>query len=145
MSDALSFMPAMKISASGLDAQSRRMEIIAGNVANAGATTGPDGKAFRRREAVFSAQLQNAMRRGETRRELAGVQIERIALDERPLQRVYRPGHPHADKDGYVTMSNVNTVEEMVDMMSASRAYEANLAAIKTAKTMAQQALGMLK
>ncbi len=145
MPDALSFMPALNISASGLDAQARRMEIIASNVANAGATTGPDGKPFRRREAVFSAQLQQALGQGGARRELAGVRIERIALDKRPPKQVYRPGHPHANADGYVSMPNVNTVEEMVDMMSASRAYEANLAAIKIAKNMAQQALGISK
>jgi flagellar basal-body rod protein FlgC len=145
MPDAITLVPAMKISASGLTAQSRRMEVVAGNVANAGATQGPDGKPFRRREVVFSAQLQNAMGRDGVRRQLAGVQIDRIALDSSPMPRVYKPGHPHADADGYVTMPNVNTVEEMVDMMSASRAYEANLAAMKTAKAMAQEALGMLK
>lgn len=143
MSDGLSLIPAIGISASGLDAESRRMEVIANNVANANSSAGPDGKVFRRKEAVFAEKLEKAIGKGASGTVGRGVEVKEIAEDMRPLKRVYKPGHPDADKDGFVTMSNVNPMEEMVEMMSATRAYEANLAAIKAAKAMAQQALAI--
>lgn len=145
MSD-LTIIPAIKISASGLDAESRRMEVIANNVANAQTTRDADGNVFRRKEVIFAAKLAAALgSEGQAEKKLQGVQIDGIVPDTRPLQRVLRPGHPDADEEGYVTMPNINPVEEMVDMMSASRAYEANLAALKTAKTMATQALDIMR
>jgi len=136
-------MPSLGISATGLDAESRRMEVIADNVANAHSTAGPDGKTYRRKEVVFTSHLENAI--GGGNRTLGGVRVSDVIEDPRPLRRDYRPGHPDADSDGFVTMPNVNMVEEMVDMMSASRSYEANLAAVRTAKAMANQALEILK
>lgn len=145
MGDSGSWIPALSISSSGLDAEARRMEIISENIANANTTAGPNGKVFRRKTVVFATRLADAMGTEGQRRAGAGVEIAGIEEDSRPPKLVYRPGHPDADKDGYVRMSNVNTVEEMVDMMSATRAYEANLAAIRAAKTIATQALGISK
>jgi len=145
MSD-FSLMPALGIRATGLDAESRRMEVIANNVANAQTTRGEDGRVFRRKEVIFAARLAAAIgAEGDAERQLKGVEIQRIVEDPRPPIRVYRPGHPDADPEGYVTMPRISPVEEMVDMMSASRAYEANLTAVRTEKQMAQQALDILK
>ena len=136
-------MPAIGISATGLDAESRRMEVIANNVANAQTTRGPDGKVFQRKEVIFAARLSDAIGVSE-REKLQGVELRKIVADDRPPKVVYRPGHPEADENGYVTMPNVNPIEEMVDMMSASRSYEANLAAVRMSKNMASQALDIL-
>ena len=145
MSDEFGFMPAMKISSSGLDAESRRMEVIANNIANANTTAAPGKRLFRRKQIVFAAKLSEAVRQAGQTREVAGVDVKGVQEDSRPEKLVYRPGHPDADKDGYVRMPDIQVVEEMVDMMSATRAYEANLAAVKAARTMATQALGILK
>ena len=145
MSD-ISIVPAMRISASGLDAESCRMEVIANNMANAQTTRGENGKVFRRKEVIFAAKLASEIAADEkATRNLKGVQVKAIVEDSRPMQRVLRPGHPDADEEGYVTLPNINPVEEMVDMMSASRAYEANLNAMRTARSMATQAIDMLK
>lgn len=141
----ISLMPSIGISATGLDAENRRMEVIANNVANAQTTRDANGKVYRRKAVVFAAQLADAIRSGGIERRGKGVRVQKIVEDNRPLSRDYRPGHPNADEQGYVTMPNVNIMEEMVDMMSASRAYEANLAAVRTAKSMANQAIEILK
>ena len=141
----ISLMPSLGISASALDAETRRMEVIANNVANANTTRDANGKVYRRKEVVFAAQLADAINSDGTGKQFKGVSVQAIVEDGRPMNRDYRPGHPDADANGYVTMPNVNTLEEMVDMMSASRSYEANLAAIRTAKGMASQALEIIK
>jgi len=142
----VSLMPSIRISASGLNAENRRMEVLANNVANAQTTRDAYGNVYRRQEVVFAAGLANAVNAAVAGdKQLSGVQIDQIVQDDRPLNRDYRPGHPDADTEGFVMMPNVNILEEMVDMMSASRAFEANLAAIRTAKTMAQQAIEILK
>ncbi len=138
-------IPAIRISASGLDAESRRMEVIANNVANAQTTRGKDGKVFRRQEVVFAAKLVREMERQGTADGLGGVEIQKIVEDGRPPKRVYRPGHPEADGEGFVSLPNINVVEEMVDMMGAARSYEANLAAIKMSRGMADRAIEMMK
>lgn len=137
-----SLVPAIRISASGLQAESLRMELAANNAANAHTTRGPDGKPFRRQEVVFAVELDRAGGRSVAGQPLTrGVRVEKIVPDLRPPKRIHKPGHPDADADGFVNMPNVNPVEEMVNMMSASRAYEANLAAIKSATEMARKAL----
>lgn len=142
----ITLMPAINISATGLSAESRRMEVIANNVANAQTTVGEDGKVFRRKEVVFAAKLAAEIgEMGNAESNFKGVEIKQIVDDTRPPKMVYRPGHPDANEEGYVTLPNINQVEEMVDMMSASRAYEANLTAMKTAKGMANQALDILR
>jgi flagellar basal-body rod protein FlgC len=141
----ISLMPSIGISASGLDAETTRMEVIANNVANAQTTRDANGKVYHRQEVVFAARLDQAIHSGGSGKRPSGVQVQKIVDDKRPLVRDYRPGNPDADENGYVTLPNVNTLEEMVDMMSSSRAYEANLAAVKTARSMASQALDILK
>ncbi|MBN2164446.1 MAG: flagellar basal body rod protein FlgC [Pontiellaceae bacterium] len=137
----ITLMPGIGICATGLEAESRRMEVIANNVANAQTTRGPDGKVFRRQDVVFGQKLNDAFGKKDS---MAGVEIRDVVEDNTPGRRVYRPGHPDAGPDGYIEMPNVNTVAEMVDMMSSSRAFEANLSAMKTSRTMATKALGIL-
>lgn len=137
-----SFMPALGISASALEAQCRRMEVIANNVANSQTMHGPDGKPYCRRDVVFAAKLDRRLRqRGSGQLGLQGVEVKEIVEDNTPFKRIHRPGHPDADAEGFVNMPNVNPMEEMVDLMTVSRAYEANIAAMKSSRTMAQKAL----
>lgn len=143
MSEHISLMPSLGISSSGLDAESRRMEVIANNIANANTTADANGRVFRRKQVVFAEKLSNEISRTTGKKTPAGVEIGREVEDPRPPKRIYRPGHPDADKDGFITMPDINTVEEMVDMMNAVRSYEANLAAVRVAKKMAEQALGI--
>ncbi len=141
MSD-FSIFPVLGISANALDAQAQRMRVIAGNLANAHTTEDANGNVYRRREVVFAEQLnRNLQNRKQGSETLRGVRVDRIVEDQSALQRAYRPGHPKADADGFVTLPNVNPMEEMVDMMVASRSYEANVAAMKTAKSIANKAL----
>lgn len=124
---------AMEISSTGLRAQRIRMNVIANNIANASTTRGPNGKCYQRQQVVFSTVLDEESR-GK------GVSVSDVTNDRRAPLRIYNPQHPDA-KNGYVDMPNVNVVEEMVDMISASRAHEANVMAIKAARGMAMKAL----
>lgn len=126
----------LTISASGLEAQRVRMNIIAGNLANAQSTHSPEGGPYRRKDVVFSEILDSVSGKGS-----GEVQISGIIEDQRPFQMIYDPQHPDADAEGYVQLPNVNLLEEMVNMMSASRSYEANVTAINSAKSMAHKAL----
>lgn len=143
MSDQISLMPSLGISSSGLDAETRRMEVIANNIANANTTADASGRLFRRKQVVFAEKLTDEISKVTGRKNPAGVEIRGEVEDMRDPKRIYRPGHPDADKDGFITMPDINPVEEMVDMMNAVRSYEANLAAVRTAKKMAEQALGI--
>lgn len=117
------------VAGSALTAQSQRLNVVASNLANADSATGPDGKPYRARQVVFSTLPME----GDAH---AGVRVMGVVDDPSPMRRVYEPQHPMADKDGYVTMPNVNVVEEMVNMISASRAYQNNVEAMNTAKTL---------
>lgn len=141
----MSFFDSMNISASGLTAQRLRMDVISENIANANTTRTSDGGPFNRRTAVFepavqanfAAALSGAM--GGTSRaggQGRGVRVSRIATDDHPGPRVYDPSHPDADGEGYVQMPNVNVVMEMVNMISASRSYEANITAMNITRGM---------
>ena len=134
------------ISASGLTAQRLRMDIISENIANVNTTRTEDGGPYRRKIPVFSEKngsfnqiLNNKMGKGSN--EVRGVEVNSINEDQSPLKMKYDPQHPDANENGYVAMPNVNISSEMVDMISASRAYEANVTALETAKDMAKQAL----
>jgi len=120
-----------QVSASALAAQRQRMNTIASNMANAQSTRTAEGGPYRRQDVVFSADLQPGDESG-----LEGVKVSSIVRDESPFKMVYDPGHPDADKDGYVAMPNVNVIEEMVNMMMASRAYESSVTAFNISKTM---------
>jgi len=132
---------AYAISASGLRAQRLRMDVIAANLANAQSTRSPDGGPYRRHEVVLEAQPTSGTFEDALNSSNPGVRVARIVADDRPPQLVFDPGHPDADAKGYVAMPNVNVVTEMVDMMAATRAYEANVAALNATKRLLEAAL----
>lgn len=119
----------MRISASGLSAERLRMDTITSNITNATTTRGEDGKPYVRKIAVFQENLDEA-------KKLNGVKSVGIVNDESPLKSVYDPTHPDADEEGYVLMPNVNLLNEMADMIAASRAYEANVDTLNASKSM---------
>jgi flagellar basal-body rod protein FlgC len=140
------------VSATGMAAQRLRMDTVASNLANADSTLGP-GQAYRRRmvslaEAPSGPQFQLSAPEGVRQQPgegtMHGVQVTAIVEDESELRREYEPGHPLADAEGYVTKPNVNTVTEMVDMIAASRSYQANVSAFEATKSMARSALRIL-
>jgi len=133
----------MKISASALKAQRIRMNAISSNLANVETTRTPDGGPYRKREVVFQATQLDFSDALDTRMRDAsqGVKVAQIQASNLPPRMVYDPSHPDADASGQVAMPNVNLVEETADMMSASRAYEANVTVVKSAKRMALKAL----
>lgn len=128
------------ISASGIFAQRTRMDVVANNIANADSTRTPEGGPYRRQSVSFSTVYQNAI---AGRVAPAGVRVDTVTEDPTEYKTVYDPGHPDADANGYVKMPNVNVVEEMVDMVSATRAYEANVTALNATKSMIASAIDM--
>lgn len=130
----MSMFNALKISSSGLTAERLRMDTISSNIANVNTTRGEDGKPYVRKIAVFKEVLDN--KTGG-----AGVKAEKIVDDPSPLRKEYDPSHPDADEEGYVTLPNVNILNEMADMISASRSYEANIDTLNANKSMFMKAL----
>ena len=128
----------LKVCASGLKAQRTRMEIIATNLANAHTTRTEEGGPYRKKDVVFTAgDISESKGFGRMLTEkLDGVTVEEIAESSKPFEKVFDPGHPDADKEGYVMFPNVNLMEEMADMVAATRAYEANINAVNTTKEM---------
>jgi flagellar basal-body rod protein FlgC len=141
----MDFLSALNVSASGLAAERERVDLATSNLANAESTRGPDGLPYRRKDPVLEAvKFESAL--GEASGEAGvGVQVSRIAEDTTPGRKVYSPGHPDADADGFVTFPNVNPVHEVVNLMSAQRGYEANATAVDTLKGMASRALDITK
>ena len=142
---------AIDISGSGLSAERLRMDVTAENLANAQTTRGANGQPYRRKEVVlqeapgsFGATLSSVMGGGPNSSG-GGVHVAGIVEDSTPPKRIYDPGHPDADAQGYVSMPNVDTVSEMVDLISASRAYEANVTAMQAAKQMFSRTLELLR
>ena len=145
---------ALNVSATGLTAERLRMDVTAENLANAQTTRGADGQPYRRKEVVlaevqsggFGSQLAKAIGAGSASgSQPGGVEVAGITQDQTPGKLVYDPGHPDADAKGYVRMPNVDTVAEMVDLISASRAYEANVTAMNSAKQMFSKTLDLLR
>ncbi|MEJ2642732.1 MAG: flagellar basal body rod protein FlgC [Desulfosarcinaceae bacterium] len=141
----MDFMKSLDVSAAGLNAQRIRMNLISHNLANVNTTRTAEGGPYKRKDALFEtveppADFKEAL---HSRMEayLRQVQVSEIREDNRPPIRKYDPTHPDADESGYVSLPNINVVEEMVNMMSASRSYEANVTAVKTTKDMAMTAL----
>ena len=130
---------------SALDAERVRMDVIAGNIANANVTKGLDGKPYQRQEVSFESVLRNQQDSDAPEAGSQMVRIARVQKDTRPPRLVYNPGHPDANAQGMVAMPNINIHEEMVDMISSSRSYEANLAVVKNARSMAMQDLAIGK
>ncbi|WP_045219205.1 flagellar basal body rod protein FlgC [Desulfonatronum thioautotrophicum] len=141
----MDFMTALDIGASGLSAERTHLNIISMNLANVNTTRTPEGGPYRRKSVVFQATpldspFTKAMR-SELEREVQGVKVSGVVTDQRPLRRAYDPGHPDADGQGYVSLPDINVVEEMANMMTALRTYEANAATISSAKAMFNKAL----
>lgn len=134
---------ALRISASGLSAERLRMDTIASNIANATTTRGENGQPYRRKIAVFQENLNRELnlKTGENEDNMLGVKAVGIQEDQSELRRMYDPSHPDADEEGYVTMPNVNILNEMADMIAATRAYEANVTTMNSEKSMFLKAL----
>jgi flagellar basal-body rod protein FlgC len=123
----MSMFKIFDVSGSAVSAQSQRLNVVASNLANADTVAGPDGKAYKARHVVFQTELMGEMG-------AAGVRVSSVGEDNTLGRRVHDPKHPGADAEGYVTYSNVNTVEEMVNMISASRSYQNNVEVMSTSK-----------
>lgn len=121
-----------QISGSAMQAQSQRMNVAASNLANADSVAGPDGQPYRAKQVVFEARGRDGS---------AGVGVSKVVEDAMPLRREYRPGDPNADDQGYVSLPNVKPVEEMVNMIEASRSYQANVEVLNTSKQMMTKTL----
>ncbi|MGE5650140.1 flagellar basal body rod protein FlgC [Noviherbaspirillum sp. UKPF54] len=125
----MSLFNIFNVAGSAMSAQSQRLNVVSSNIANADSATSADGKTYRAKQVVFSAvPTENAA--------ATGVKVQQVVEDASPLKMVYDPKHPQADEKGYVAMPNVNVVEEMVNMISASRSYQTNAETMNTAKNM---------
>ena len=133
------------IAKTGLDAEQTRMSVISNNLANVNTTRTREGGPYRRKEAIFAAQpLEESFKKvlaDRQKKQLSIVKVDRVIEDSNSPVMKYDPQHPDADEKGYVAMPNINVMEEMVNMISATRGYEANVTALKAAKDMASRAL----
>ena len=143
----MDLIPGLQSSASALHAERIRMEVISSNIANANTTKAENGEPYRRQLVHFDTVLRNKMGRNNdvASNNLSQVEATKIIEDSRPFREVYQPGHPDANEDGMVQYPNVHIHEEMADMISASRAYEANMAVIRTSRSLAMQTINMGK
>ncbi len=146
----MSLFGAIAVSASGMEAQRARAEVITENLANADTTRTPDGGPYRRKDAVFTtsspaSSFSEAMSLASYSGMADGVSVSEITVDDRDPDRRYIPGHPDADAGGYVSYPRINPAEEMVDLMSASRSYSANVAAISSVKDMIARSIDLFK
>lgn len=140
----MSLMDIFSVSGSAASAQSQRLNVVASNLANADTVAGPDGQPYKARQVTFQTQLMGAgAGLGGVGPTAAGVTVSAITEDQSVGRRVHDPKHPSADADGYVTYSNVNAIEEMVNMISASRSYQNNLEVMNTAKSLMLKTLQM--
>ncbi len=140
----MSFLQSLNISGSGLTAQRLRMDVISENIANIDSTRTEAGGPYRRKMVILSStgDFQSMLMKNINKNEVnAGVEVTDIVEDESDFKLVYNPEHPDADENGYVSMPNVDSLKETVDMMEAYRAYQANITALNTAKQMAVKAL----
>lgn len=141
----MGFYNSIEISASGLSAERLAMDVIANNIANANTTHAPGGGAFKRQLVVFGEKQNGAGGDEANAPDGGGVQALGIVQDTTPDRLVFDPSNPDADPRGYVHYPNVSVVKEMVDMMAASRAYEANVSAIQESRNMSNAALNLLR
>lgn len=143
----MGYFSAFDISASGMTAQRLRMDTISQNIANVNTTKTENGTPYRRKTVLFQERTQDVpfseFLSQSSKEQIAGsgVRVTKIVEDQTPFKKVYEPGNPQADKDGYVQMPNVDTVTEMVDMISATRSFEANVTALNATKSMMMKAL----
>ncbi|WP_339878921.1 MULTISPECIES: flagellar basal body rod protein FlgC [Pseudidiomarina] len=127
----------LDISGSALSAQSQRMNVSASNMANANSVAGPDGQPYKAKQVIFEQQMQA--------NGVGGVKVQQVVESDAPARREYSPGHPLADEQGYITMPNVDPVAEMVNMISASRSYQANVEVMNTSKDLLMRTLSIGK
>lgn len=134
---------ALRISASGLSAERLSMDTISSNIANVNTTKGANGQPYKRKVAVFQENLNTELNKqtGQYQNTSMGVKAVGVQEDNSPLKKVYDPSNPDADAQGYVSMPNVNILNEMADMMVATRAYEANVNVVNSEKSMFSKAL----
>lgn len=134
----------LDISGSGLTAERLRMDVIANNIANANTVLSTDGTPFKRKSVILAEKMGGSLGLNfQHRLKEKGVEVAAIAEDNRPGELRFDPGNPHANEQGYVVMPNINILNEMVDMISATRAYEANATAIEATKSMIKKTLEM--
>ncbi|MET3444550.1 flagellar basal-body rod protein FlgC [Variovorax paradoxus] len=129
-------MNIFNVAGSAMAAQSQRMNVTASNLANAESVAGPDGKPYRAKQVVFEVAASG-------QQDIGGVKVAGVVEDSSPMKMVFDPKNPHANAEGYVTMPNVNVVEEMTNMISASRSYQANVEVLNTAKTLMVKTLSI--
>lgn len=145
----MSLLSALSVSASGMSAQRTRAELLVENLANAETTRTPDGGPYKRKDAVFTSAAQSspfaAVFQTEMDSGVDGVQVSDVIEDSSDPQKRYLPGHPDADSDGYVAFPNINPAEDMADLMSASRGYDANVAAMTALKDMILRSIDLMK
>lgn len=139
----MDILNAFKINGSALKAQSTRLNTISSNLANVETTSTPEGGPYKKKSVYFQSTPLSFKDQldGQVKKSLQGVEVTKIVEDDKPPRKVYNPSHPDANDDGYVEMPNISVLEEMVDMMSATRSYQANVTTIKMAKRMAIKAL----
>ncbi len=136
---------ALDVSASGLSAERMRMSVIANNIANAQVTETPDGGPYKRQQVEFANELRRSMIGSAKNANLSGVKVKGIVESKEAPNMIYIPGHPKADANGFVKMPNVSISREMVDLMAASRSYEANTAVISAFRKMTDKALNIIR
>jgi flagellar basal-body rod protein FlgC len=141
----MSLAAAIKASASALDAERARLEVAVSNIANAESTRGADGLPYRRRDVVLSPQTMEAFDAALGQAGAIGVQVNNIVEDQAAFRKRYEPSHPDADGEGFVSVPNVDVPEEMVDMVGAARAYQANITAINVIRDTVQRSLELGK
>ncbi|NKI93086.1 flagellar basal body rod protein FlgC [Rhizobacter sp. SG703] len=138
----MSMFQIFNVSGSAVSAQSQRLNVVASNLANVDTVAGPDGQAYKARQVTFQTEMMGQLGQPGAAA-AAGVKVSTITEDQTPGRKVHDPKHPQADAEGYVTYSNVNAVEEMVNMISASRSYQNNVEVMNTAKTLLMKTLQM--
>ena len=145
----MSLLSALSVSASGLDAQRTRADLLVENLANSETTRTPEGGPYRRKDAVFSSAPQSSPFSAEFQREMGsyanGVEVSDVYEDQREPEKRFLPGHPDADASGYVAFPRMNPAEDMVDLMAAARGYHANVSAMSAVKDMIQKSIDLLK
>ncbi|HTP87642.1 MAG TPA: flagellar basal body rod protein FlgC [Bryobacteraceae bacterium] len=145
----MSLFSSLSVSASGMDAQRQRAEILVENLANADTTRTAEGGPYRRKDVVFESSSTSSpfasVFQSAIDNQSDGVAVGEVVTDNRPPERRYLPGHPDADKDGYVAFPRMNPAEDMVDLLGASRGFEANVAAMGAVKDMIQRSIDLLK
>ncbi|HEX4278850.1 MAG TPA: flagellar basal body rod protein FlgC [Bryobacteraceae bacterium] len=142
----MSLFSSLSVSASGMAAQRTRAALLVENIANSETTRTPEGGPYRRKDAVFSSTPVGSEFASELSAQMqTGVRVVGVSVDQREPEKQYAPGHPDADANGYVNISRVNPAEDMVDLVSANRSYQANVAAMSAVKDMIQRSIDLLK